>query len=162
MRISATEARSRDGDVDVTQGRITLGVIASGIAPLALAASGCSQGGLELVDGLPREDLEPAELVATLHDAFSNLTLRREVFLTSGNSAASLFLFEGTHDGELWSFEPTGRPVSIVGGEVVHINRQGEITKAVYYLDQATMLAQIGARGPGRRGLARPRPRAHL
>jgi ketosteroid isomerase-like protein len=113
----------------------------------------------ELADALPTPRPEPAELVATLYRAFPDLEVRRQFEVLGGYDLASVLRIEGTHEGELWGLEPTGRRISLHAGHIAHLTPTGEIGNATIYLDQATLLAQIGElKHPGASTLAEALP----
>ncbi len=116
---------------------------------------------LEIADAVPELSSDPATVFADVHEAFSDLSIERQLVILGGSTVATLYLLEGTHDGPLWGIEPTEEKISVYGGQVAHLNRAGEITRDDRYLDQATIRAQLGdrpaARAP-RREAAWPEP----
>lgn len=75
-------------------------------------------------------------------DAFPDLRLRVTRWVVDGDAVVTEEIMEGTHQGPLGDFPPTGRPIAL---RMVHVTRvvNGQIVERVSYHDTAGLLAQL-------------------
>jgi predicted ester cyclase len=77
-------------------------------------------------------------------EAFPDGTLEIRHLYTQGNTAIAEMVGRGTHNGNLFGFAPTGRPVEVIICNVIEV-RDGKIHREREYLDVMTIMTQIGA-----------------
>ena len=98
---------------------------------LVVTAAGRETG----LDGMDR-------MHASTIGAFPDLQLRVTRWVIDGDTVVTEEVMEGTHQGEIGGFAPTGRPVAL---RMVHVTRvrDGRIVERVSYHDTAGLLAQL-------------------
>jgi steroid delta-isomerase-like uncharacterized protein len=76
--------------------------------------------------------------------AFSDGRIINPEYTDAGDVVIAQFKAEGTNDGPLGSFKPTGRKMSLAFCEIARFDKQGRIVSGSCYYDQYTLLAQLG------------------
>jgi steroid delta-isomerase-like uncharacterized protein len=76
--------------------------------------------------------------------AFSDARITKPEYIDAGDIVVARFTAEGTNDGPLGSFQPTGQRMSLPFCEICHFDQQGRIVMAGCYYDQYTLLTQLG------------------
>lgn len=117
-----------------------------------------SEGDLELVDEIvaedyvehnpmvPHEARGPAdykETVQMFRSAFPDLTMIEEDTVAEGDKVVTRLTFRGTHEGEFFDIEPTGKTVESEG---VVINRieDGQLVESWPLADMMGLMEQLG------------------
>jgi steroid delta-isomerase-like uncharacterized protein len=91
---------------------------------------------------------------ATLRNAFPDLHFTIEDLLADGDKVMIRSTYQGTHQGELLGFPPTGKPVAVMGIDLLRV-ADGKIVEHWGTYDQMEMLHQLGVLpSPGGRLLA--------
>lgn len=133
----------------------------------AEALDGCYGEGavVELVDGVPAE----AAVLEELRDGLAQMTVEPQLVVVNGSTLASVLLVKGKVKETVWGVGSAGKDVSFyvgqmaqAGGEDVDGQIDPELVRDFWYLDQATLLAQVGAQkraGAPARAEALPEPR---
>jgi steroid delta-isomerase-like uncharacterized protein len=89
-------------------------------------------------------DLERAEqALATMYYAFPDLRMVQADSVTEGDKIAFRWMMSGTHKGEYMGVAPTGKLVTVMGMDIVHI-MDGEILEYWGEFDVMNMLRQLG------------------
>jgi len=99
------------------------------------------------VDAIPKETEHPADPVVQaglFRNAFPDLTVELELVLVTANKTAAVGLLAGTHQGRSLGMPPTNKPISMYYAQVTEVDPSGRIVKARDYVDQATLLHQLG------------------
>ena len=78
----------------------------------------------------------------TFRTAFPDVSVRVDEVVAEGDRAAVATTIEGTHDGELLGFAPTGRRVSVTGIDLVLV-RDGRIVEHRGLTDTVGLLRQL-------------------
>ncbi len=92
---------------------------------------------------------ETALAMAKSHwTAFSDMKVEPQLVLSKGNKIASIFLMSGTNDGEMSMGEmkipASSKKISVLVAQVVEMSDAGKIVNDRFWIDQATMSAQLG------------------
>jgi steroid delta-isomerase-like uncharacterized protein len=118
-----------------------------------------SEGELELVDELfapeyvghpsgPEETVRGPEgvkeYVGRLREGVPDLTVTVEDQVIAGDKVATRWTARGTHDGELFGIEPTGRTASVAGITVQRFGADGRIIEGWTNWDLLGLLQQLG------------------
>jgi len=77
-------------------------------------------------------------------NAFPDFKAERSLVLTRGSKWALVARLSGTHKGASLGLPPTGKPISILWGEIGELGPDGRITQTRNYMDQSTLLHQLG------------------
>ena len=94
------------------------------------------------------------QTLATLRNAFPDLHFTIEDLLADGDKVMIRSTYRGTHRGELLGFPPTGKPVAVMGIDLLRV-ADGKIVEHWGTYDQMEMLHQLGVLpSPGGRLLA--------
>jgi len=75
-------------------------------------------------------------------NAMSDLRVSIEASLASGDKAAASFLYEGTHDGQYFGFQPTGHALRFTSCDIFRV-RDGRIAEHWGMGDIAGVIAQL-------------------
>lgn len=84
---------------------------------------------------------------AALLTAFPDFHLERLDLLIDGERHADRWVMTGTHRGELFGIEPTGRPVRVEGATFTRMGAHGLVVEDIHFADMAGLLAQLGLQG---------------
>lgn len=99
------------------------------------------------VDAVPKEMERPKDPIiqaGLFRNAFPDFKLELELVLVGTNKTATFGIFSGTHKGRSMGMPPTNKPMSLYYAEVTEVDPSGRIVKARDYMDQATLLHQLG------------------
>jgi steroid delta-isomerase-like uncharacterized protein len=99
---------------------------------------------LEIAGAGPTGTGPALDVINGYRAAFPDLKGTNLLTLASGNKVVSLDLMQGTNTGPLMGMEPTGKSLGIVAAHVWETNDQGQATKEWAFVDQATMMGQLG------------------
>ena len=106
------------------------------------------QTDLTAVDTLPPQSAKTPQEVLVLagvfRNAFPDFKSDLELVLVNGHKAVAFGIFTGTHKGRSLGIPPTNKPISFYWAQVFEVNPQGLIIHERDYIDQATMLHQLG------------------
>jgi steroid delta-isomerase-like uncharacterized protein len=111
---------------------------------------GCYTANVDVatVDGIPPSSMKtPDEVVkqaGSFRNAFADFKVDLDLVLVNGKEAVALALVSGTHKGDSLGFPPTGKQMSVLYAQVTHHDDQGRIERQRDYVDQATILHQLG------------------
>ena len=83
-------------------------------------------------------------LVTAYRDAFPDLQITVDDMIASGDRVVTRWTARGTHRGELWGIEPTGKEVTITGIGIDRVE-DGRIVEAWSNWDTLGFLQQLGA-----------------
>lgn len=83
------------------------------------------------------------EYVETLRSGFSGLEATIDDVIADDTSVVTRYTFRGTHDGEVFGIEPTGRTVEGSGVCILHIE-DGKIAEEWDFDDLFGMMQQLG------------------
>lgn len=108
----------------------------------------------DLTDDFRYRD-QPRDLTITGRDGFkewlggwsasmSNARVTDGRYLDAGDTSICLFTGQGTNDGQLGPFSPSGKDMSLPFCEVLTYDGDGNVTGGEIYYDQLTMLTQLG------------------
>ena len=76
--------------------------------------------------------------------AFSDGKITNPQYIDAGEFVITQFTVEGTNDGPLGSFPPSGRRISLQFCEICQLDKQGRVVSSGCYYDQYTLLTQLG------------------
>ena len=76
--------------------------------------------------------------------AFSDGQITNPEYIDAGDIVVARFTVEGTNDGPLGSFPPSGRRISLQFCEICQLDKQGRVVSGGCYYDQYTLLTQLG------------------
>ena len=76
--------------------------------------------------------------------AFSDGKITNPQYIDAGEFVITQFTVEGTNDGPLGSFPPSGRRISLQFCEICQLDKQGRVVSGGCYYDQYTLLTQLG------------------
>src|SRR5262245_42445407 len=79
----------------------------------------------------------------TLLTAFPDLRLERLELVIDGDRHADRWVLTGTHRGELFGIEPTGRRIRVEGATFTRLGADGLVVEDVHLSDVAGLLAQL-------------------
>jgi len=100
------------------------------------------------VDGIPPSAMTtPDEVVKQaggFRNAFADFKVDLDLVLVNGDKAVALALLSGKHKGDSLGFPPTGKPMSVLYAQVTDHDDQGRVKRQRDYVDQATILHQLG------------------
>ncbi len=85
--------------------------------------------------------------IAAMLEAFPDLQIELEATLDCGESVAYRFRATGTHQGAFLGFQPTGRPMEIVGLGIDRLE-DGRIVERWVQFDSLGLLQQLGIFAP--------------
>lgn len=85
-----------------------------------------------------------AEMVRAVFPDFTNSV---EELIAEGDKVAACLTYRGTHRGEIFDIEPTGRPIRYIG-TAIFVFRDGLISNAWVLGDRLELLQQLGDRLP--------------
>ena len=77
-------------------------------------------------------------------EAFSDGKITDAKYIDAGDVVVTQFTVEGTNDGPLGSFPPSGRRISLQFCEICQLDKQGRVVSGGCYYDQYTLLTQLG------------------
>lgn len=100
---------------------------------------------VEIVDGGPDMSGPALQVIGAFREAFPDLQGEQALIMVSGRKVITVDLMTGTHTGPLLGMAPTNKELGMWVAHVFDTNDQGVITKETAYLDQATLLGQLGA-----------------
>ena len=90
-------------------------------------------------------DLASIKAQADLYTtAFPNIRFTSDNVVAEGNRVVISWLATGTHTGPLMGRPPTGKPVSVLGCNIMHIEN-GKVVEHWVYFDRMVLMAQLGA-----------------
>lgn len=84
------------------------------------------------------------EYVGRLREGVPDLTVTVEDQVADGDKVATRWIAQGTHDGELFGIEPTGRTATVTGISIQRFGGDGRIVEAWTNWDLLGMLHQLG------------------
>jgi steroid delta-isomerase-like uncharacterized protein len=84
------------------------------------------------------------ERAAMLLAAFPDFRLEKIVLLVDGRRHADRWVMTGTHSGELFGIEATGRTVRVEGSTFTTLDDDGLVIEDVHFTDGAALAAQLG------------------
>jgi ketosteroid isomerase-like protein len=99
------------------------------------------------VDAVPKEmerAKDPIVQAGQFRNAFPDFKAEVALVLVGGTKTAAVGIFNGTHGGRTLGMPPTNKPMSMYYAEVAEVDPDGRIVKARDYMDQATLLHQLG------------------
>jgi predicted ester cyclase len=100
------------------------------------------------VDNIPPQKVESgADAVVQagiFRNAFPDFQAERELIMTKGNKWLVVARLSGTHQGTSLGFPPTGKSISTLWAEVGELGADGRIARTRNYMDQSTLLHQLG------------------
>jgi steroid delta-isomerase-like uncharacterized protein len=103
---------------------------------------------LTAMDTLPPQTAKTPQEVLVLagvfRNAFPDFKSDLELVLVNGHKAVALGIFSGTHRGRSLGIPPTNKPISLYWAQVIEMDAQGRIVRERDYIDQATLLHQLG------------------
>ena len=82
-----------------------------------------------------------------LRAAFPDFTNSVEELIAEGDKVAACLTYRGTHRGELFDIEPTGRSIRYIG-TAIFVFRDGLISNAWVLTDRLELLQQLSDRLP--------------
>ena len=85
-----------------------------------------------------------ARSIRFLWNAFSDMKISHDVSIVEGELLGLRWWWEARHTGPFLGFAPTGATISIEGYDLLEI-RDGKITRAWVYQDNASMMRQLQA-----------------
>jgi ketosteroid isomerase-like protein len=95
----------------------------------------------------PTKATTPEQIVVqagSFRNAFPDFKAERLVILVKGTKSAVLVRNTGTHKGSSLGIPPTGKSLSILTADVGEHDPDGRNARARYYVDQSTILHQLG------------------
>jgi len=100
------------------------------------------------VDNIPPQQVNSgADAVVQagiFRNAFPDFQAERELIMTRGNKWLVVARLSGTHKGTSLGFPPTGKSISTLWAEVGELGADGRIARTRNYMDQSTLLHQLG------------------
>jgi predicted ester cyclase len=93
--------------------------------------------------GLGRAGLK--KIIELLRIGFPDLTATVVDVVGSGEKIGFRVRYEGTHDGEMLGYRPTGRHVTWESMDIVRFDRDGTLVEHWGVLDRLGVLEQLGA-----------------
>lgn len=103
---------------------------------------------LMAMDTLPPQAAKTPQEVLVIagvfRNAFPDFKSDLQLILVNGRKAVAFGIFTGTHQGRSLGIPPTNKPISFYWAQVIEVDPQGLIVRERDYLDQATMLHQLG------------------
>lgn len=82
--------------------------------------------------------------VSMFFEAFPDLHTEVLDITGGGGLMAARLRNTGTHEGEFMGIPASGRAIELEGGHFTRHNDNGEITEEFVYLDQLTLMQQLG------------------
>jgi steroid delta-isomerase-like uncharacterized protein len=76
--------------------------------------------------------------------AFSDGRIGNARYIDAGDIVVAQFTAEGTNDGPLLTFTPSGRKVSLTFCQIWRFDEQGQIVWGDCYYDRYTLFSQLG------------------
>lgn len=95
----------------------------------------------------PQGGKTPQEVLViggVFRNAFPDFKSDLQLLLVKGRKAVAFGIFTGTHKGRSLGIPPTNKPISFYWAQVIEVDPQGRIVRERDYIDQATMLHQLG------------------
>lgn len=84
--------------------------------------------------------------VLWIHNALPDMHLKVEELIAEGEQVVAFWTIRGTHQGELWGVQPTGRPVVITA--VIRLRViNGQVCHCQFLPDRLGILIQLGHLG---------------
>jgi predicted ester cyclase len=93
---------------------------------------------------LPRGPVVFKEVIGMWRSAFADWHMTIEELVAEGDLVANRFTTTGTHTGELFGIEPTGKPM-VVHGMELHRVRNGKVAESWVCNDLPGILVELGA-----------------
>jgi ketosteroid isomerase-like protein len=81
--------------------------------------------------------------IGYIRSAFSGWRFTPEAIIAEGDKVVLRGTFQGTHTGEFFGIQPTGRPVTISGTHVLTV-REGKVTEHWANNDDLSLMRQLG------------------
>ncbi len=104
----------------------------------------------ELVNGdPPRSATGPEEILAVAKDywqAFPDIHSEAQLVLINGTNVAAIMHTSATNTGSIRDMAPTGKSLAMFQGQVVSMSPQGQVMRDEHWIDQGTVLHQLGIR----------------
>jgi steroid delta-isomerase-like uncharacterized protein len=103
---------------------------------------------LMAMDTLPAQGGKTPQEVLVIsgvfRNAFTDFTSDLQLLLVNGRKAVAFGIFTGTHQGRSLGIPPTNKPIGLYWAQVFEVDPQGRIVRERDYIDQATLLHQLG------------------
>lgn len=98
----------------------------------------------EVVDSVPPEKGPSMQVVGRHLSAFPDAKANQVMMLADDSRVVTVTLMKGTHKGELMGIQPTGKQMGMYTAHVFDMRSPDKISTERVYLDQNTMLGQLG------------------
>lgn len=95
------------------------------------------------------DDKRLAAVMQPQNKAITNRVNTITRFMGEGDLVAATFQITGTHTGNLYGIEATGKPIDITSGAIFRLEG-GKIVESWFMAEEARLLRQLGARLPAR------------
>lgn len=114
----------------------------------AMAQCYAKNAELQVLDGFSGGKVRGAAAIAkhykTWRTGFPDLSSKPQLIMANGRKVVTVVLSTGTHKGEFMSIPATDKKLSVLWAQVLELDKEGKIWTERRYIDQGTLLVQLG------------------